>query len=48
MEVIADLILAYIKNSALVSNLRVTKQCFHFVPPENTRKPLVFWFSQGI
>ena len=23
-------------------------QCSHFIPPENTRKPLVLWYFEGI
>ena len=25
----------------------ISGQCFHFIPPENTRKP-VFWYFQGV
>ena len=28
--------------------LAISSQCPHFVPPENTRTPKVFWYFQGI
>ena len=26
----------------------VLTHCSHFIPPENTREPLVFWYFQGV
>ena len=28
--------------------LTISGQCSHFIPPEKTRKPLVFWCFQGV
>ena len=25
----------------------ISGRCFHFLTPENIKKPLVFWFSRG-